>query len=90
LRKIRKKYRNKKKGRKQKKIQKEKDFFKIFRRKFRRKYYIFKVSGLLQFQATTDTESVIASIAKGGNIDAFSNGPESNGVFGNKDWSYRA
>jgi len=34
--------------------------------------------------------SVIDSIAKGGNIDAFSNGPESSGLFGNKDWSYRA
>lgn len=34
--------------------------------------------------------SIIDSLAKGGNIDAFSNGPESSGAMGNKDWSYRA
>ncbi len=32
---------------------------------------------------------VINKLSKGGNIDAFSNGPESKGVMGNKDWSYR-
>ena len=34
--------------------------------------------------------SIIDTLAKGGNIDAFSNGPESSGPMGNKDWSYRA
>jgi CubicO group peptidase (beta-lactamase class C family) len=33
---------------------------------------------------------VIQKIAKGGNIEAFSNGPLSSGPMGNKDWSYRA
>ncbi|TCL00307.1 hypothetical protein BXY66_2948 [Shimia isoporae] len=33
---------------------------------------------------------VIQQLSDGGNIDAFSNGPESAGVMGNKDWSYRA
>ncbi|MCK5775926.1 MAG: serine hydrolase, partial [Bacteroidales bacterium] len=33
---------------------------------------------------------VIQKIAKGGNIDAFSNGPLSAGPMKNKDWSYRA
>ena len=33
--------------------------------------------------------SVIDSLAKGGNKDAFSNGPEATGAFA-KDWSYRA
>ena len=34
--------------------------------------------------------SIIDKLSKGGNIKAFSNGPESKGAFGNKDWSYRA
>ena len=34
--------------------------------------------------------SIIETLEKGGNIDAFSNGPESSGAMGNKDWSYRA
>lgn len=34
--------------------------------------------------------SIIDALAKGGNINAFSNGPESSGAMGNKDWSYRA
>ncbi|MGI9329300.1 MAG: serine hydrolase domain-containing protein [Gammaproteobacteria bacterium] len=33
---------------------------------------------------------IIKTLSEGGNIDAFSNGPESSGVLGNKDWSYRA
>ncbi len=33
---------------------------------------------------------IIETLSKGGNIDAFSNGTESKGVMGNKDWSYRA
>ena len=36
------------------------------------------------------SKSIIDSLRKGGNIDAFSNGPESSGAMGNKDWSYRA
>lgn len=34
--------------------------------------------------------AVIKQLSDGGNIDAFSNGPASAGVMGNKDWSYRA
>lgn len=34
--------------------------------------------------------SVIKKLSDGGNIDAFSNGPNSSGPMGNKDWSYRA
>ncbi len=33
---------------------------------------------------------VIQKLAKGGNVDAFSNGPISSGPMKNKDWSYRA
>jgi CubicO group peptidase (beta-lactamase class C family) len=33
---------------------------------------------------------IIKKISDGGDIDAFSNGPISTGVVGNKDWSYRA
>jgi len=36
------------------------------------------------------SKSIIEKLSKGGNVDAFSNGPESKGMFGNKDWSYRA
>ena len=36
------------------------------------------------------SKTIIDKLAKGGNIDAFSNGPESAGPMGNKDWSYRA
>ena len=34
--------------------------------------------------------SVISKISNGGDIDAFSRGPDSYGFFGTKDWSYRA
>ena len=34
--------------------------------------------------------AVIEDLSNGGDIDAFSNGTESKGVMGNKDWSYRA
>ena len=34
--------------------------------------------------------AVIKKLSNGGKVDAFSNGPESKGVMGNKDWSYRA
>jgi len=36
------------------------------------------------------SSSIIKKLSDGGNIDAFSNGSESKGVMGNKDWSYRA
>lgn len=36
------------------------------------------------------SSSIIEKLSKGGNVDAFSNGPESKYAFGNKDWSYRA
>ena len=36
------------------------------------------------------SSSIIDKLSKGGNVDAFSNGTESKGVMGNKDWSYRA
>jgi len=36
------------------------------------------------------SKSIIEKLSKGANVDAFSNGPESKGAFGNKDWSYRA
>lgn len=36
------------------------------------------------------SKSIIEKLSKGANVDAFSNGPESKGVMGNKDWSYRA
>jgi len=35
-------------------------------------------------------QQVIKALADGGDIDSFSNGPESKGFQGNKDWSYRA
>lgn len=35
-------------------------------------------------------ESVIAELAKGGSIDAFSNGPSKHGVRGDGNWSYRS
>jgi CubicO group peptidase (beta-lactamase class C family) len=34
--------------------------------------------------------AVIKQLSDGASIDAFSNGPESAGIFGGKDWSYRA
>ncbi|GHB21646.1 6-aminohexanoate-dimer hydrolase [Pseudovibrio japonicus] len=34
--------------------------------------------------------AVVRELAEGGSIEAFSNGTESKGVMGNKDWSYRA
>ena len=34
--------------------------------------------------------AIIKQLSKGANIEAFSNGPASAGVMGNKDWSYRA
>ncbi len=34
--------------------------------------------------------STIETLSKGGSVDAFSKGPESKGVMGNNDWSYRA
>lgn len=40
-------------------------------------------------QAVVDP-AVIKQLSDGANIDAFSNGPESAGVMGDKDWSYRA
>ena len=36
------------------------------------------------------SSDIIKKISDGGDIDAFSNGPISGGVVGNKDWSYRA
>lgn len=36
------------------------------------------------------SKSIIEQISVGGNIDAFSNGPMSSGLMGDKDWSYRA
>jgi CubicO group peptidase (beta-lactamase class C family) len=36
------------------------------------------------------SSAIIKTLSDGGDIDAFSNGPESFGVLANKDWSYRA
>lgn len=36
------------------------------------------------------SSATIKKLSDGGSIDAFSNGSESKGVMGNKDWSYRA